>query len=604
MTLGRTTGYAASMARCWKAGLSIRRFGIAASLLILFLLQQQFVEAQSASTPAEVPSLSVTSRLVYVDVVVRDSRGQVVRGLTEQDFKLEEDGKPQRLDYFAAHSYDVAAAEKEKMTPSHAARPFEFSNVSNRGTAPGAINMILFDLLNTPSSDQLEARKQLLKFLLALPPGQQVALFVLTDHLTMIQGFTASSDRLTEAAQHLDPRDFGMVRSKTEEMQDNDFITTMAQVIGHDPGGSVEHMKQNENQNVAEASNIRARITLAAFAQLAQATSGYSGRKNLFWLSESFPLAVGEQLTESRLAAYTNLHDSSEIAELIATARIAVYPISLLGLEGAGISAASSGIGEASPIGGPMGSTTHPQMGDTIQDQVVSRFDLKTLLNRIAEITGGEAFVGTNDFARALRRGMNDGSNYYTLAYSPQNQKWNGQYRKIRVELAGKSYSLTYRRGYVAYSDAHPKSADGQELIDALRPYVPESTTLALRAFIQPPNAQSAVTGVDTFLNPGNVGFTTSPDGIRHAQLAVLLVAFDDGEQQKGSPLQTSGALRLDFTPEQYKQAMASGIPFHQELALKPGRYRLRLGVSDVNTHRIGTLDMPVVIGAAATAGR
>jgi hypothetical protein len=108
---------------------------------------------------------------------------------------------------------------------------------------------------------------------------------------------------------------------------------------------------------------------------------------------------------------------------------------------------------------------------------------------------------------------------------------------------------------------------------------------------------------VDAFLNPRNVGFTISPDGMRHAQLAVLLVAFNDGDQQKGSPLQTSGALRLDFTPEQYKEAMASGIPFHQELALKPGRYRLRLGVSDVNTHRIGTLDMPVVIGAAATAG-
>jgi len=588
------------MSRVSLAGLA----AIVALLPILFLLQAQPVLAQSAATSAEPPSLSVTSRLVYVDVVVRDSHGQVVHGLTEQDFKLEEDGKPQKIDYFAAHTFDVTAAEKAKLTPAHSARPYEFSNVSDRGSTPGAINMIMFDLLNTPSSDQIYARKQLLKFLLALPPGQQVALFVLTDHLTTVQGFTASSDRLVAAAQHLDPRDFGMVRSKTEEMQDNDFITTMAQVIGRDPAGAVEHMKQNENQNVADASNIRARITLAAFAELAQATSGYGGRKNLFWLSESFPLAVGEQLTESRLAAYVNLRDTGEIAELIATARIAVYPNSLLGMEEAGISAASSGVGEASPIGSPMGSTTHPQMGNTLQDQFVSRFDLKTALNRLADTTGGEAFVGTNDFAGALRRGMNDGSNYYTLAYSPLNQKWNGQYRKIRVELAGKGYSLTYRRGYVAYSNAHTAPANPQELIDALRPYVPESTTLALRSNIRPPNAQHSATGVDSVLDPGNIGFTTTPDGMRHAQLAVLLVAFNDGDQQPGKVPQTSGVLRLDFTPDQYKQAVASGIPFHQELLLKPGRYRLRLGVSDVSTHRTGTLDMPLVINAGvATAG-
>lgn len=32
----------------------------------------------------------------------------------------------------------------------------------------------------------------------------------------------------------------------------------------------------------------------------------------------------------------------------------------------------------------------------------------------------------------------------------------------------------------------------------------------------------------------------------------------------------------------------------HQELTLAPGRYRLRLGVTDLTTHRVGTLDMPI----------
>ena len=51
----------------------------------------------------------------------------------------------------------------------------------------GSVNMLLFDLVNTPSQEQLYAREQMLKFLKALPSGQQIALFVLTDRLHMIQ---------------------------------------------------------------------------------------------------------------------------------------------------------------------------------------------------------------------------------------------------------------------------------------------------------------------------------------------------------------------------------------------------------------------------------
>jgi hypothetical protein len=37
-------------------------------------------------------------------------------------------------------------------------------------------------------------------------------------------------------------------------------------------------------------------------------------------------------------------------------------------------------------------------------------------------------------------------------------------------------------------------------------------------------------------------------------------------------------------------------------LTLKPGKYRLRLGVSDMSTHNLGTLDMPVDLGAQSGA--
>jgi hypothetical protein len=54
--------------------------------------------APTATTP--VPTFKVSTKAVTVDVVVTDSKGHPIRGLPQQDFKLEEDGKLQDIRYF------------------------------------------------------------------------------------------------------------------------------------------------------------------------------------------------------------------------------------------------------------------------------------------------------------------------------------------------------------------------------------------------------------------------------------------------------------------------------------------------------------------------
>jgi VWFA-related protein len=535
--------------------------------------------------------ISITSRLVNIDVVVRDRSGQVVRGLTQQDFKIEEDGKPQRLDFFEAHSLDQASLTPVKKPPAAVGPQLQYTNVAQRDAAAGAINIILFDLLNTPRQDLLYARKQLLEFLKKLPPGQTVALFVLTDTLHMVQNFTGSSDRLLAAAQAINPSDMTFIRSKDEAMQDDDYIAYFAQAIGHDPGGSVSGMKGAEGNQNATLRDNRGYLTVAALAELARATSGYPGRKNLLWLSEDFPVSVGTRITDARFRGTPDLAQARETANLIADSQISVYPISLLGLEESGIPSSSSGAGSDG-------------LGGAEQKEFGARQELRYATNDLADQTGGEAFVGTNDFAGALRRSMLDGSNYYTLAYRPTNEKWNNQFRKIHVELAGgKSGTLDYRRGYFADAATHPPADSVKDLHIALQPETPESTMLPLRSRVRLPDAQHPALAVDSVLDPSNAAFTTTADGKRHAQFLILLIALNDGEQQVAAPPQTSGVLKLDLTPDQYKIAMTSGVPVHQELTLKPGRYRLRLGVSDMATHNLGTLDMPVDLGAPNAAG-
>jgi VWFA-related protein len=421
-----------------------------------------------------------------------------------------------------------------------------------------------------------------------------VALFVLTDTLHMVQNFTGSSDRLLAAAQAINPSDMTFIRSKDEAMQDGDYIMFFTQAIGHDPGGAAGKMQAAEDNQAAVQNDNRGYLTVAALAQLARATSGYPGRKNLLWLSEDFPVSVGAQITDPRFRRGTaDLAQARETANLLADSQISVYPISLLGLEEAGIPSSSRGGGNLAPTNGE---------SKVMQDQFASRSDLRFATNDLADQTGGEAFVGTNDFAGALRRSMLDGSNYYTLAYRPSNEKWNDQFRKIHVELVGKSGTLDYRRGYFANADAHPPTDSVKDLHVALQPETPESTMLPLRSRVRLPDAQHPALAVDSVLDPSNAAFTTTADGKRHAQFLVLLIALNDGEQQVAAPPQSSGVLKLDLTPDQYQIAITSGVPMHQELTLKPGKYRLRLGVSDMSTHNLGTLDMPVDIGAQSGA--
>lgn len=540
--------------------------------------------AQTAS-----PDLRVTSRIVYVDVVVRDSAGHIVRGLTQNDFRVSEDGKPQTITYFTDHTHDIA---------SPAATPggqMQFSNIEQVGNS---VNIILFDFLNTASQDQLYARKKMIQFLEQLPPGRQTALFALGTRLQMLQGFTGSTDRLVAAAKAMQLQS-STTRTTGVIQQENDFAAAFAAAVGRSASG-LNPVAQGDALEIGEDAQRNNDITLLALRELAMAVSGYQGRKNLYWLADTFPVYGGPALEINDMAAavsggtgnllvgslaptVVNTQDAAEANQAIANAQIAVYPILLTGVDATGMGAEA-------------------RASTSTQNLFTMRQQLHEMMDNLADTTGGRAFYGTNDFAGALRDGFEDGSNYYSLAYEPKSAKWNGDFRKIKVELTARGYSLTYRRGYLAQPDQSDKTDTAAELNVALQPSAPEVTRLQISSTVIPPDAKKPYAEIDASVDPSGIDFVTDANGVRHGSLLVLLVALPDPppagkDALANDPPQTSGSLHLDFTPEQYQQILKSGIQFGLKLPLKPGHYRLRLGVSDRSNHRLGTLDMPVVIG-------
>jgi VWFA-related protein len=358
-----------------------------------------------------------TVRRVVVDVVVSDANGKPVSGLTASDFSIAEDGKAQRLRSFDLHDFDSVSASLPKapaFLPTNT-----FVNLPS-GRERGPLYVLLLDLVNMEVDDQPAAREQLLKFALSKPLGTRFAVFVLSDGLYLVQGFTEDRNRLADAV---------------------------------DPKSSHAHLPRI----FLYADNYRPAIsTPRVLMGIAKFLSSFPGHKNVIWISEAFPSAT----MPSADPGSEGLSISDEVKEAtdaLARGQIAVYPVDARGVAVTGASASNvEGVAQAS--------------SENSADYALNARHMTE--QEIADATGGRAFYGTNDLASALADATETGGHYYTLTYSPSNANFNGKLRHIHVELARRGYHLAYRRSYYGNpGPSAPESIGGFHLASELEPF-------------------------------------------------------------------------------------------------------------------------------------
>lgn len=579
-------------------------------LLVLLLTavccsaRSQPAHASAAVGPAaSTPTIRTTSRIVYVDVVVHDDSDRIVHGLQEDNFRVTEDKEPQRISLFEAHTDADVAQARPKDDPS------EMSNLpaSARDTS---LNIILLDLLNTSPQDQSYARKRMVEFLKRVPAGRQVALFVLGNRLHMVQGFSTDSSSLVKAAEAIDIRQLNRLRPVNQQITDLDTSAYLDRsattVAGPSQGQVLQQVLMDEDvQNM----KVRLDATANAFQEMARAVNGYPGRKNLFWLAGQFPSAnyyslgavsatvastrstpggLRQDLAGNDLRRAQALGTAGQGVALleeradkaVADSQIAVYPISLAGVQTDNVGAEQNG--------GGTGAGTD-EAASAASTFFFERQTGRAVMTNIADITGGEAFYGSNDPAALLKKGFEDGENYYEIAFQPTNHNWDGKFRTIHIAVNGSGYHLSYRKGYYALPE-QPVANAMATFASAMRIETPPSTQLVIRAKPSTP-AADGVMKLAVKLDPLGVGFTTDDTGDRRARLQVVMIAYPVGGN--GSAAESNNLLSLGLTQEDYRSVLASGVPFEQTLPLKPGRYAIRIGILDLGSGRIGTLTMP-----------
>jgi VWFA-related protein len=146
--------------------------------------------------PAQtVPTYRAATRLVEVSVIATDKSG-AVGDLTKDDFVLYDNGKKQNIAFFEKFSRQ---ALREAATTARASlAPGELSNRSAQSLADqgGGAVISVWDALNTGFTDQMIARKAILKTLEAVHAGDHVGIYILGSTMSVIQDFTSDSEQL------------------------------------------------------------------------------------------------------------------------------------------------------------------------------------------------------------------------------------------------------------------------------------------------------------------------------------------------------------------------------------------------------------------------
>src|SRR5258708_12489698 len=108
--------------------------------------------------------IRATTRLVQLDVVVTDSSGHPVKDhLSEKDFTILEDGKPQKLSFFSFQQFE--GQEKQQLSQLPKLPPHVATNRPEYRHTSGPPIILLLDGINTPVENQIVVRQQMLKFM-------------------------------------------------------------------------------------------------------------------------------------------------------------------------------------------------------------------------------------------------------------------------------------------------------------------------------------------------------------------------------------------------------------------------------------------------------
>ncbi len=526
----------------------------------------------------EAPTIRVTTRLVQVNVVVHNKKGEPVSDLTREDFVLFDKGQEQKIQFFSKESSEAVPTNIPPLAPGVVSN--RFTNFTSGGQThlaplPTSLTVILLDGLNTAFTDQHYAKQALIKFLNQLQPGDRVAIYTLTNGLRVLHDFTSDTASLLAAlAKHRN--------------QDSSALSASTYDDANTGDAQLDAFLDQSSERIANFYQARrTQTTLAALETIAHHLAGMPGRKNIIWLSGSFPTIIG--LNTDALPSQDFQTFSEEMQRAMRTLNdggIAIYPVDARGLMGPFATMPSMSPSSRGPVNRGRGMSPVDQRA---QNQLLQTHGT---MREIADRTGGQAFMNTNDITGAIRRAMDDARVTYVLAYTPNHDQWDGKFREIKLKVNRPGVEVRYRKGYYAYPENPTDPRLRRALLSEAASSPLASTGLGLLAAVaSPATAEDPHARIRVVMDAHEVGFGRNAEGIYQAALDILVVVFDE----QGKALhQVTRTMQLNLEEATFSQLLKTGLALNvdSETPVKAGR--VRVIAHDVASGLIGSVDVPL----------
>ncbi|HEY3580820.1 MAG TPA: VWA domain-containing protein [Pyrinomonadaceae bacterium] len=578
------------------------------SLYLVLLLTLSLIAA-NAQEPAPQPAQDVirtNTELVQTAVTVLDKKGNFVDGLQREQFELTVDGKPRPIAFFER----IASGSPRERELAARGLGVNSNAPLPPATVPGRTIVFFIDDLHL-EPDSLNRTRMMLQHFLEreMSSKDNVAIASASGQIGFLEQFTNNRAVLDAALARLLPRQYdaegysvGSSTKMTEYMalhidssRGDDKVLNF--YIEECMKGASTFRKAKQLLAVVRAScetqvKNSARAVLMQAAQITQNTynsleslmhsaARAPGRKLAFFVSDGFLLDAGPHAAATR--------DKLEhVIDAAQRAGVVVYTIHAKGL----VNSTFVDPGGKRPFdgGGRLDIASTGEL-ETYQDA----------LSALAADTGGRALRNTNFFDKWLTNVLDETSNYYLVAWRPENDEERAtKFRHVKISVAGQpELSVRAPRGYVngptpapataAKNDsAKPKTPD-TEMRDALVDSFPAHALpvqLSLTYLNTPANGLVVTSSMEIAAR----GLTFGADGTQPATIRLAGVVLND----KGK-IAASFRNEFNVNPRQSGQA-DEGIFYNHHTPLTPGIYQFRVAARDEKSGLVGSAMQWIVI--------
>lgn len=523
--------------------------------------------------------------LVTVDAVITDKKNAPIEGLTRDQFRIFEDGKPQ----------DIVSFEAIVLPPVPAAGPRRPPAVStNQSATPqsGRTFIIVFDDIHLQPFQATRAKAAIDNFLKnGTRDGDRVTLLASGGGAWWSTKMPEGMDELQALLKRLEGREIPDTSTErvTEweamrihiyrDKQVEERVLRRFETYGINAGmrdqstntGAMfdgDPLVQGRASEVYYQATAKNRITLDVLERALSSLAGTKGRKSLILVSQGFIFDP-------------NLDEFKRVVQASRRGNAAIYFVDTMGLGGM-----------------PLHMTA--QFGPALPDQDIGAAFAENMersegAESIAADSGGFSVKNTNDLTKGLQRIADETRVYYLLGYNPTNAAKDGKFRKIEVKVApSKDIRVRARKGYYAPlegDDPLAKRKEGQadpqfqEALDS--PFELPDIPLRMSSYVFD----------ETLLGKANVMLATEvdisafsfeeKDGRFADSLEFLLIV---SHRETGEFHRYDQKIDMNLRPETRERYRKAWFPVLRDFELLPGGYQAKIVVRDKNAKKVGTV--------------